>query len=264
MTIAAVVRATGVIGPGLADWTTARAVLNGAADYRDEPVARPRTGTLPRTEARRATDTIHLALAAAEQVMADPPAGEMAAVFASADGDLDTVERMCRSAAEAEPWISPHRFHNSVHNAPSGYWSIASGCRGPNSTISAGDGSFAAGLAEALTVLNADPADGEECLFVAYDQAAPPAFAPVHAVGFPFAIALRLARAGAGPSLRLTRLGADERPTPCAHTGLERLRTGNPAARGLPLLTALAADKPLRVHLPAPAGMLTLDVGDRR
>ncbi|MCT7018444.1 beta-ketoacyl synthase chain length factor, partial [Salmonella enterica] len=48
--------------------------------------------------------------------------------------------------------LSPTRFHNSVHNAPAGYWTIATGCHATSSAITAGHASFGAGLLEAATL----------------------------------------------------------------------------------------------------------------
>ena len=51
--------------------------------------------------------------------------------------------------------ISPTRFHNSVHNAAAGYWTIGAHCMQAATAISAYDASFAEGLLEALMQLDA-------------------------------------------------------------------------------------------------------------
>lgn len=58
-------------------------------------------------------------------------------VFASCRGDQTISDYMCRTLAEDPFALSPTRFHNSVHNAPAGYWGIASGAIGTSSAISA-------------------------------------------------------------------------------------------------------------------------------
>jgi uncharacterized repeat protein (TIGR01451 family) len=55
------------------------------------------------------------------------PAASSPSVFSSAHGDLAIVDALCRSLAQDPQLLSPMRFHNSVHNATSGYWAI--GCR---------------------------------------------------------------------------------------------------------------------------------------
>lgn len=255
----ALVRAIGVVAPGLPDWQAARHCLRAPGTWSPVPVQCPRSALLARAEARRATSLVHLALATAEQVLpraADVPPS-LPTVFASADGDLEILERNCLTLADGEPWISPNRFHNSVHNAPSGYWSIATGCQGPSTTLSAGDASFAAGVLEAVTQLATSDAD--HCLLVACDSASPPTLADCRPTPEPFATALLLGRTGTGSALRVGLEGRGT-PTPCADDRLEALRRANSIGRALPLLAALAQDTPAIVRLERPGGMLRLDV----
>jgi len=245
------VTGVGVLGPGLPDWQQARPVLAGTTPWQHADVGRVVAPDLPRTEARRATLATHLALTAASQAMADQPApGEaMPSVWAAADSDLQGLEKNCFTLADQQPWISPYRFQNSVHNTASGYWSIVTGCRGPATALCSGEVSVAAGLVEALTML----VEGHErCLLVVCDELSPRTLAVARPVPFSFAAALVLARdAVAGARLSLeTVTGADLPATPCTDTGLEGVRGGNPAARILPLLCALAGNAPAVVDLP--------------
>ena len=61
----------------------------------------------------------------------------------------DITHQICEALARPEREVSPTSFHNSVHNAPAGYWSIATGSRLASTSICAYDVSFAAGLLEA-------------------------------------------------------------------------------------------------------------------
>ena len=252
------VRAIGIVGPGLPDWERARPRLAGAEAYEAEPLPRLRSPLLPSAEARRATALVHLALCPSGQVLTDAAsvAADLPSVFASADGDLGILERTCVSLTEAEPWISPHSFHNSVHNAPSGYWSIAAACTGPSTTLSAGNDSFAVGLLEAVLLTNSDPAGA--CLLVAYDQASPASLAAARPVEHGFACALLLERAPSGAGLDV-RPGPPAASSGCDTPALESLRMGNPAARALPLLEALARGESRTLHFAYPTG--TLQVG---
>jgi hypothetical protein len=56
-----------------------------------------------------------------------------------------------------------------VHNAPAGYWTVATHCHAPSSAISAWRTSLAAGLFEAAVQAHAD---GTPVLFAIYDIAA--------------------------------------------------------------------------------------------
>ena len=58
--------------------------------------------------------------------------------------------------AKAPTTLSPTRFHNSVHNAAAGYWSIATGCHQPYSALGAGRYTFANGLFAAALQVCAD------------------------------------------------------------------------------------------------------------
>ena len=88
-------------------------------------------------------------------------------------------------------------------------------------------------------------------LLVAYDLPPPPPLAAVVPCTAPCGLAMLLAPARGAASLGemeldLAREGAD---TTFADPALERLRTGNAAARGLPLLAAFAAGRAARLTL---------------
>jgi len=87
-----------------------------------------------------------------------------------------TTATRCKTLASDDRSISPTRFHNSVHNAPAGYWGIASGAMTPATVLCAHDASFGAGLLEALTQLAVDGSLGFErggTLLIAYDMPIP-------------------------------------------------------------------------------------------
>jgi hypothetical protein len=105
---------------------------------------------------------------------------------------------MCATLASDPAAISPIRFHNSVHNAAAGYWTIGNGCLAAATAISAGEASFAQGLVEALSQL----ACGEDAvLLAAFDtRAAGPLAAAAPSTGL-LGGALVLAREGDGVQL---------------------------------------------------------------
>jgi hypothetical protein len=207
---------------------------------------------LPANERRRTTQTIRLALEAAEDALkgTDLPPEDLASVFASASGDLDIVDRICAALCLPDRPVSPTHFHNSVHNAPAGYWAIAAHSMAGSTTLAAYDATFSAGLMDALTHVVAESAP---VLLVAYDNRTPDVLQPMRPVAMPFAAALILTpTVGAGCLARVTTsLGdAGEGETMCTEITLEALRRSNPAARALPLLTALAYNKQTRILLP--------------
>lgn len=233
-------QAIGVALPGLAGWQQARAVLRGETPFVNAPPAPHAPAMLPPNERRRATPAIRLAFQAAEDAMktcALPPA-DLATVFATSDADLAVIHRISTALAAQPRLISPTDFHISVHNAAGGYWHIATTSHHASSTLSAYDGTFAAGLLEACVQA---AVDGQDVLLVAFDLPAPE---PLHAkrpISHAASVALVLSatrRPGTLAALNCSTT-RDQRET-SAPPELEELRTGNPASRALPLLAALA------------------------
>ena len=245
-----VVTGVGVRGPGLPDWATTRAVLGGQQPYSPEPLAKPAGSCLPPTERRRATVVTRLALDAASEALGDSESATVTSVFASSGGEVEIIHGIFEQLAGSDRWLSPTAFHNSVHNAAAGYWSIASGSHRSADSLCAYDDSFGVGLGEAL--LRCQSGEGP-VLLVAYDW--PPLFpiAEFRPVTQPFAAALLLDAADSGKA-GFGRLFAEYRPGRLAETSLnvpelEALRLDNPAARGLPLLSALAVGTPAEITL---------------
>jgi hypothetical protein len=166
---------TGIEGLGLwtaqaPSWAAFRAVLAGApAGIPEARATRPAPALLPPNERRRAPDTVLVALEAAQAACLDAgrdPA-TLPSVFVSTYGDLAITEHLCQTLASAPLELSPTRFHNSVHNAAAGYWTIAAGAMAPATALSA---DVAMGLLEAQAQL-ATGADA--VLLVGYDGHAP-------------------------------------------------------------------------------------------
>jgi hypothetical protein len=250
MNLSARVLGVGLVGPGLAGWRESRPVLAGESPYVPAPTAIPSPESLPPTERRRAGKGVKLVLAAGLGACADAgrEARELAAVFTSSSGDGENQHAICEVLASPEREISPTRFHNSVHNAPAGYWGIATGAMAPSDSLAAFDASFAAGLVEALGRLAADPS--REVLVVAYDAPYPEPLKATRPIADAFGVGLVMGPASASEGGRLIEATfAREAPTTVAHAALESVRTGIPSARGLPLLQLLASGKPGRVVL---------------
>lgn len=244
------VEGIGLWSPGLPDRAAWRARLDGAPAQ--GATSRPAAGVLAAGERRRAPESVLLACEVAAQACADAgrlPA-DLACVFASMQGDSAIMDYMCTTLADSPRELSPTRFHNSVHNAAAGYWTIATGCHAASTAVSAGRDSFAAGLFEAAVETVADRAP---LLFVAYDIGACGALAEVVPNHVPFGIALVLQEAtGADPAhprLRLRhRAGAASAPAvPEAFVGLTSDNVV--AAPALALLAALEGAGPRHLAL---------------
>jgi beta-ketoacyl synthase-like protein len=137
----------------LPGWTIARAVICGEQDAPATPAARPTPSLLAPTERRRAPDTVALALEVAARACeaADRSPAQLRSVFASTYGDLGISDYMCATLAGTPTLISPTKFHNSVHNAAAGYWSIGTASHAAYTAISAYRYTFASAVLEAAT-----------------------------------------------------------------------------------------------------------------
>jgi hypothetical protein len=248
------VESIGFAAPGMPSWQSARAVLREEARHEFAPLPPHAPVLLPVNERRRATPAVRLAFQAAEDATqhAALPAGSLATVFASSDADLAIIHRICSALANTPRLISPTDFHNSVHNAAAGYWHIAAGSHAASSTISAYDGSFAAGLLEACLQVRVD---AQDTMLVAFDLPAPEPLHSRRPIAHPVSVALVLTRERTENSLAALSCSVTQDPEDrLACEALESLRAGNPAARALPLLHRLARMEPGRVVLPAANG----------
>jgi hypothetical protein len=229
-----------LLGPGLPDWALARAVLAGAQPYVYAATTVPAPALLPSNERRRCGLAVKIALAvgaAALEGGAQDAAG-LVTVFTSSTADGDTCHAICEQLAGSEHLISPTRFHNSVHNAPSGYWSIATRSMAASTSLCGYDASFGAGLLEACALVQAERAP---VLLIAYDAPYPEPLLAKRPVRDAFGVALLLAPpAQLKASGRLELSLSDAPPEPLADAGLEALRRNVPSARSLPLLRLLA------------------------
>jgi hypothetical protein len=235
-----------VLGPGLADWEAARALLEGSAPYAPGPAPDPAPALLPATERRRASASVRWALAVAQQALAGHEPEAIATVFVSCAGDGLTTHQICEALASPQGVVSPTRFHNSVHNAPAGYWSIATRSQAPSTSLCGFEGSFAMGLVEAAAQA---AIERRSVLLVACDLPFPEPMHPLWPVAQPFAAALLLDPPGSAPAtFRLAlKPGAARTDWPAAIPAELR---ANPASCALPLLAACLCGGPAALQLP--------------
>lgn len=240
------VRGISVLAPGLADWASATAILRGEAPYVAAKNVLPAPMLLPPAERRRAVPIVKLALALGEQAcaMSGLAMAELASIFSSSDGDGGNCHHLCETLASDDRMISPTRFHNSVHNAAAGYWGIAAGATATSNAMCGADGSFAAGLLEAVVQV---VAERRPVLLVAFETDFPE---PLHAkrpIPDCGGVALVLVPETAAGTPQFTLTLGHAAPDQLADPALEDLRRAIPAARALPLLDAIARRQDRRV-----------------
>ncbi|MEX2497164.1 MAG: beta-ketoacyl synthase chain length factor [Woeseia sp.] len=240
-----------------ADWSAlARGLRTGAWDR--NAVLQP--ARIASRERRRAPKQVKMAIEVMSQAceMADLEPASVATVFSSAMGDMDITNYMCSALAMSPREISPTRFHNSVHNAPAGYWSIATGSHTPASAISAyrytAPMSFLEAAIQAIE-------ENVPVLVVTQETAAPVALKDTCPTDTDFSAAILLA-----PSDRSTTPVATVRFTlrseaaswPHTPHDLANAYSDHPGAGLLPLLAAIAmpgAERvPVRLTFPVSAG----------
>jgi hypothetical protein len=263
-TLTGFIHSIGVLGPGLADWPSTRAVLSGELPHVAARTVLPPPAVLPPAERRRAGRVIKLALAVGAEAAAGAPGAAVDAralptVFTSSGGDGDNCHEICAALASRERQISPTRFHNSVHNAAAGYWSIAYGCTEASTSLCAGDGSFGAGLLEALSQL---ACSARPVLLLAYDADYPQPLYAKRPIPDAFGVALLLVPARTAADQPRVQLTLSDAPAATMDSAvLESMRGSIPAARSLPLLERLAQRRDGTVILDyLDSGRLALEV----
>ena len=242
MSIRGRVLSAGVWAPGLPGWAVSRGVLAGEEAYVPCPTPAPAPSILAATERRRTGPVVRLALTVAQEaaVGSGLEPGSLRSVFGSSNGDGVVVGEILEALAGArvgEKVVSPTQFHNSVHNAAAGYWSIAHGSREPATCLGAHDATWAAALLKAGAEM---AASREAVLLCVYDHPLPAPLDALRPTAAAFGAAFVLAPGGdegVGFSLRFVAERAEMEVLP---GGLETIRAGNPAAQCLPLLVALA------------------------
>jgi hypothetical protein len=238
----------------LPGWDVARAVIRGEQAPPETASARPAPTLLAPTERRRAPDTVAIALEVAARACeaAGRRPAELPAVFASTHGDLAISDYMCTTLASTPALISPIKFHNSVHNAAAGYWSIGTASYATYTAISAFQYTFGAGLLEAATQA---ACEGKPVLYTAFDIEAKGALATMAPsrglLGVALVLALTVAEDVKSARRRLAlsvETVASVTPT-LPRSKAAPLIADNALAPCLPLIEALAGEQPATVKL---------------
>jgi hypothetical protein len=252
--LTATVESVGYWNNGLPSWEAARAfVATGALP--EGAIGKPSPQLLPPNERRRAPESVAVALdvALAACAVAGRDPATLPSVFTSTHGDLSITDYMCATLASDPGAVSPTKFHNSVHNAAAGYWTIGAHCMQATTAISAYDASFAEGLLEALMQL---AAGAEAVLLVGYDTGSIGPLLSVHDAGGLLGGALLLSRDGNGPRITV-RLGEGAADAPAA---LGRHAGNNPMAPMLPLFDALASGATRATLHAGPGRAMTVEI----
>ncbi len=239
--------------PRMPGWDMARSVIRGEREPQETPSPRPSTTLLAPTERRRIPDTVAIALEVAARAceMSKRDPAQLPCVFASGHGDTPISDYMCSTLASTPTLISPTKFHNSVHNAAAGYWTIAVRCHAPYTSLSVYENTFAAGLLEASMQA---VCDDTPVLYVVYDIEAVGPLAPMSRCSGLFGVGMVISPRPSQSAVpmhlrvRLAQQGTDVTPTR-AQTRAAQVVAGNALASGFAFVELLAADAPGEVSL---------------
>ncbi|HEX7764043.1 MAG TPA: beta-ketoacyl synthase chain length factor [Cellvibrio sp.] len=257
----------GAWGPAFNNWAELQALFANPAIGDDLQWATqvPKPEIIPANERRRAPLPVRAAVEVSWQALqqAGLASSDVACVFGSGLGDTEITDYMCRVLTTAEKQLSPTKFHNSVHNAAAGYWTISTGCMKSANSIAAYQNTAGLALLEAMIQCQQH---SEPVLVTLFDTAAHDAYRQIFACEHGFAVALLLVPAGSAssPIARLT-LG-DENTAAVVEpqlpsTQLAALYRDNPSAKVLGLLQQLATKQAGQASFAlSPARVLNLEV----
>lgn len=217
---------------------------------------------IPPRERRRAPQSVKMAVEVMSQAcdMAGTGRASPAVVFSSAMGDMEIMDAMCSTLARDPAMVSPTKFHNSVHNAPIGYWSIATESHAPANAVAGHDHSAGLGLLEAAVQCAEEE---QPVLFVCQEALAHGPLAAIRAVQQPLALALLLCPSGTAhnPFARIRlEVAQGGEASSNADKRLPLDFSDNPAAALLPLFFALAGVEPGGAHRLALNGSSSLEI----
>lgn len=113
----------------------------------------PKPEIIPANERRRAPLGVRLAVETSWQATQssgiDPR--DLRCVFCSGLGDTQLTDYLCQVLASSNKQLSPTKFHNSVHNAAAGYWTISTQCMQAANSVAGFGHSVALSLLEGIT-----------------------------------------------------------------------------------------------------------------
>lgn len=237
------VAGVGLYAPGLNGWEHARTILAAPQTFSEAPLQLPLIDALPAAERRRLGVAVKLAMATGFDAVRQSPVALplLATAFSSSAGDGENCHQILEALALPNCSMSPTRFHNSVHNAAAGYWHIATHCRQPSTSLSAHDAGFGAVLLETVSQILSTTLP---CLLVAFDTPYRNPLHEVRSVSHPFGVAMLLTPQRSTQTLCSLAISLTAEPAhTIANSDLEAMRCNVPAARSLPLLSALATQQ---------------------
>ncbi|NOX28266.1 MAG: beta-ketoacyl synthase chain length factor [Gammaproteobacteria bacterium] len=143
----------GAWGPGFENWQQLSKLLSGDTSNPAIGQRTPKPDIIPANERRRSPLAVRMAVEtswqACQAANIDPK--QLNCVFVSSLGDTQLSDYICSTLASEHKQLSPTKFHNSVHNAAAGYWSISTGCMKSTNSLAGFNESVSLTLLEAMS-----------------------------------------------------------------------------------------------------------------
>ncbi|MBX2849931.1 MAG: beta-ketoacyl synthase chain length factor [Acidiferrobacterales bacterium] len=252
----------GAWGPTFHNWSDLQALLKGEI-LEVEASKGPKPEVIPANERRRAPLPVRLSVESSWQACqaANLEPADLVSVFVSGLGDTQLTDYMCRTLASDNKALSPTKFHNSVHNAAAGYWTISTGCMQAANSVAGFQQSVSLTLLEALIQCQAEQ---RPILLTFYDAPCSEVLRDLMKNEIAFAASVIVAPAefvapeGNAQSsslvyqMQLQQQSADW-PQFDADDFLQQCYTTNPVGRILPLLKTIAQAGSEPISLPVSA-----------
>lgn len=216
----------------------------------------PKPSVIPANERRRAPLPVRLAVESSWQATqaANVSPDSLTCVFVSGLGDTDLTDYMCRTLASEHKALSPTKFHNSVHNAPAGYWTISTQTMTAANSVAGYEQSVSLALLEAIVQCESE---GVPLLVTFYDAPVADVLRPILHNQHAFAFSLIIYPDSAdieGVSLSVTVHDSPVEQWPGLRSNSEylfSLYSDNPSARILSLAELISdPDKDTTIAMP--------------
>lgn len=240
------IEAASVSLAGKNDWQAAKNFLVGGECVEPETKVVFKPQLLPPNERRRASESVKLAFSVCEPLFdGDEKGSELRTVFASSGGDYLIFDKVCRTLNTESREVSPTLFHNSVHNAPAGYWHIAAKEHSASTSIAASNYTVGMGMLEAFCQLGYN-----RVLLACYDICPVSPLNQVRPIRYSLGFGLVLSgekteRSIASIQYELKSERKDEQATIEHACPL----ASNPISQGLPIIKALMVNEESTVQL---------------
>lgn len=249
----------GAWGPGFNNWPELKALLDETENTEELSPQTPKPEIIPANERRRSPLPVKIAVETSWQAVqrSQIPSSDLSCVFGSGLGDTEITDYMCRALTTELKQLSPTKFHNSVHNAAAGYWTISTNCMKAANSIAAYHNTAGLALLEGVSQCIFQ---NEPLLITLFDTKAHSVYQEIFDCHQPFAAAIVITPSASNsvttPPTDMCEFSISIKEGRQTHQALknqrmETLYQQNPAAKILSFLALMSGDdSDATKHLP--------------